>query len=212
MGREFGSQSNHVEIVEAVNRLAQTFVILIFNKELVECFIYRTQIVFLHRLEVLLRKLESPVPSASELTDYARVVDILLEHFHQTGEKRWMISQIVSDSLVHDFLVANLCNGIQEEIVLPRRSAIHHDLHCVIVLLVLHVQIDSRGEQTSAFASTNHFRYIEFAEKHLAVLHDFLRNMFSVKDTQLSEDTNVSILKPDSLLKQRHNVSEVSQV
>mmetsp|Transcript_24893 Transcript_24893/g.54285 ORF Transcript_24893/g.54285 Transcript_24893/m.54285 type:complete len:569 (-) Transcript_24893:1135-2841(-) len=44
------------------------------------------------------------------------------------------------------------------------------------------------------------------------MLHDLIRNMLGVKNTKLSKDTNVSILKAKTLLKQRNKVGKVAEI
>ena len=123
-----------------------------------------------------------------------------------------MHGQVEADGLVHDLGIANLGNGVQEEIVVPSRRTLHHYLDGIVVLLVGHVQVHSRGEQTRSFAGTDNLANVKLAEEHLAMLHDLVRNVLGVQNTKLSKDTNVSILKAKTLLKERNKVGKVSKI
>mmetsp|Transcript_43690 Transcript_43690/g.105380 ORF Transcript_43690/g.105380 Transcript_43690/m.105380 type:complete len:327 (+) Transcript_43690:573-1553(+) len=209
---QFRSKSNHVEVVEAVNRLAKSLIIFIFNVKFIECFVHRAQVKLLDILEVRLSKLKSMWASSSKLTDDTRVVNVLLGHFHQSCELIWVVFEVVADSLVHEFCVPNLGNRLQEQIIVERVSSLHHDLQCIVMLLIMHVQVDSRVPQTGTFAGTNNLGHIKLAEEDLAMLHGLIRNVLGVKNTQFSENANVSIIKTKSLLEQRNDVIEMAQI
>ena len=152
------------------------------------------------------------VTGTTELVDNTRMIDVLLQYLHQTGEERGVHGQVEANGLVHDLGIADLGNRVQEEIVLPGRSAVHHHLDGIVVQLVGHVKVHGRREQTSPLASTNNLANIELAEEHLAMLHDLVGNMLGVENAQLGEDADVSILETKSLLKERNEMSEEAKV
>mmetsp|Transcript_5973 Transcript_5973/g.11985 ORF Transcript_5973/g.11985 Transcript_5973/m.11985 type:complete len:232 (+) Transcript_5973:515-1210(+) len=153
--RKFRGQRNHVEIGEIVDRLAKGFVVFIVNIQLVQGFVYLADIVLLHRLQVLLANLQSPVSSSTKLADNAGVVDIFFHYFHEAREKSRVHAEVVANCLVHELGVADFGDRVQEKIVVPRICSFHHRLNSAVVLLVLHVQINSRLVKTSAFASSD---------------------------------------------------------
>mmetsp|Transcript_20876 Transcript_20876/g.57702 ORF Transcript_20876/g.57702 Transcript_20876/m.57702 type:complete len:323 (+) Transcript_20876:774-1742(+) len=177
-----------------------------------ERFVHNAEVEFLDALEVWETKLQSPVASSLEDTNNSAVINSSLDRFHQTGEKHGECCQIVADGLVHEFGVSNLCNGVQEEIVLPRWRIFHHRSSRIVVLLVLHVEVNRGFEKTSAFAGTNNLGHIEFAEENLAMIHNLLWHVLGVQNTKFCEDANMSIVQANSLLKQRNQVFEVSKV
>mmetsp|Transcript_16933 Transcript_16933/g.20335 ORF Transcript_16933/g.20335 Transcript_16933/m.20335 type:complete len:411 (-) Transcript_16933:138-1370(-) len=123
-----------------------------------------------------------------------------------------MSVDVVGNGFVHDFVITDLDNSVEEEIIFEGRRSFHHNLDCTIMLFVLHVKIDSGLVQSSTFACSHDLRHIELAEEDLAVFHDLFWYMFCVEDTQLGKDSNMGILQSNSLLEKRHNVSEVTEI
>mmetsp|Transcript_27593 Transcript_27593/g.79608 ORF Transcript_27593/g.79608 Transcript_27593/m.79608 type:complete len:1497 (-) Transcript_27593:110-4600(-) len=140
------------------------------------------------------------------------MVDVLLQYLHEACEESGVRGQVKANSLVHNLGIADLGDGVQKEIVLPCGGALHHHFDGVVVLLVRHVKVHGRGEQTSPLASTDNLANIELAEEHLAMLHNLVGHVLGVENAQLSKDTNVSILETKSLLEQRDEVGEVAKV
>mmetsp|Transcript_41540 Transcript_41540/g.125895 ORF Transcript_41540/g.125895 Transcript_41540/m.125895 type:complete len:264 (+) Transcript_41540:931-1722(+) len=140
------------------------------------------------------------------------MVNTFFEDLHQPGEQQRVHSQVETDSLVHELVIAYFRNRIKEEVIFKGGSTIHHNLHGIVTLLVSHVEVHSRRVEPCTFACTNYLANIELAEEHLAMFHDLLRNMFGVKNGQFSEDTNMGILKPNTLLKEGHEVWKVSKI
>ena len=113
-----------------------------------------------------------------------------------------MHGEVEVHCLVHDLGVADLNNRVQEQIIIEGRGVLGHNLDCIVSLLIRHVQVDRRFEQTSTLASTDNLGHIELAEEDLAVLHDLFWDVLGVENTKFSEDTNVSILETKALLEQ----------
>jgi hypothetical protein len=80
------------------------------------------------------------------------------------------------------------------------------------MLLVMHVQVDSRIPQSRTFTGPYNLGHIELAEEHFAMLHNLPRHMLSVKNTQLGKDTDVGIIKTETLFEEGNNVCEVTQI
>jgi hypothetical protein len=130
------------------------------------------------------------------------MINKFLENFHQPCEEHGVHGKVKIDRLVHDLCVANLNNRIQEQIVVKGRGTLRHDLYSIVVLLVSHIEVNSRSPETSTFASTHNLGNIEFAEEYLAVLHDLFWDVLGVKDAQFRKDSNVAIFQTKTLLKE----------
>mmetsp|Transcript_18353 Transcript_18353/g.25461 ORF Transcript_18353/g.25461 Transcript_18353/m.25461 type:complete len:315 (-) Transcript_18353:459-1403(-) len=123
-----------------------------------------------------------------------------------------MSVHVVRNGFVHDFVVADLNNSVEEEIIVEGRCPLHHNFDSTVMLFVLHIKVDSGLVQSSTFARSHNLRHIELAEEDLAVFHDLFWHMFCVENTQLSEDSNMGIFQSNSLLEKRNNVSEVTEI
>mmetsp|Transcript_31171 Transcript_31171/g.51962 ORF Transcript_31171/g.51962 Transcript_31171/m.51962 type:complete len:243 (+) Transcript_31171:665-1393(+) len=212
MGCQLRSQRNHVEVVETVDRLSQCFIVFILYIQLVESFVDWAEVVLLHRLEVLLSNLKSPVTRTTKLTDNAGVVDFFFRDIHEPGEQLWMGCKIVVHGLVHKFGISDLRDGIQENVIVPSIGPLHHDLNSAVMLLVVCVQVDSRVPKSGTFAGSHDLGYIELCEEDLAMLHGLFWYMLGIQDTKFRENSNVGILETDSLFEQRNNLGEIPQV
>mmetsp|Transcript_57677 Transcript_57677/g.122373 ORF Transcript_57677/g.122373 Transcript_57677/m.122373 type:complete len:203 (+) Transcript_57677:726-1334(+) len=202
MSGQLGCKGNHVEVLELINRFSQRLIILVFNVQLVEGFIDRAEVRLLYRLHVGLSNLQSPVARATQLIDDPRVVDKLLQDLHQSREKHGVHRKVEVHRFVHDLAIAHLDDRIQEEIIVEGSGVLSHHLHRIVRLLISHVKVNSRAPQSGAFTGTHDLGHVELTEEHLAVLHDLLRDMLGVEDSELGEDANMGIFQAESLLKE----------
>mmetsp|Transcript_15000 Transcript_15000/g.32476 ORF Transcript_15000/g.32476 Transcript_15000/m.32476 type:complete len:213 (+) Transcript_15000:905-1543(+) len=137
---------------------------------------------------------------------------MVFKHLHQPRKKRWVHGEVEVHCLVHDLGITNLHNGIQEQVVVEGVGTFRHDLDSIVKLLVSHVEVDSGSPETSALAGTDDFGHVELAEEHLAMFHDLIGNVLSVKNSKFSEDTNVSVFQTKSLLKERNEMIKVTKI
>mmetsp|Transcript_19096 Transcript_19096/g.34519 ORF Transcript_19096/g.34519 Transcript_19096/m.34519 type:complete len:495 (-) Transcript_19096:2921-4405(-) len=87
-----------------------------------------------------------------------------------------------------------------------------HDLHCIIRLLISHVQVNSGAPQASTFAGTDNLGHIKFAEEYLAMFHNLFWDVFSVQNSKFSENANVGVFQAKALLEERNKVIKVAKI
>jgi hypothetical protein len=70
------------------------------------------------------------------------------------------------------------CYSEEGHVVVPANkeapTLLATSIHSIFVLLVLHVKVDCRLEETSSFTGTHNLRNVELVEENHAMVHDLL--------------------------------------
>mmetsp|Transcript_45477 Transcript_45477/g.50986 ORF Transcript_45477/g.50986 Transcript_45477/m.50986 type:complete len:205 (-) Transcript_45477:3904-4518(-) len=140
------------------------------------------------------------------------MINTFFHYFHKSSEKVWMHGQVVTNSFVHDLVISDFGNSIQEYVVFECICSLHHDLNGTVVLLVVCIQVHGRIPQSSTFTGAYNLGNIKFAEEDLAMLHGLLGDVLCVQHTKFRKDTNMSILETNTLFEEGDNLRKKSYV
>lgn len=120
-------------------------------------------------------QVEAGFSVGTEKVDAAGVVELRDNQGHELGELGRLMVEVECDGLVHELLIPDLDDNVQELFVLKRNEPLEHHLGGAVILLVLDVAERSFDPKPSPLASLDHLDHVHATDEDLDVVHELRR-------------------------------------
>ncbi|CAI6082879.1 unnamed protein product [Clonostachys chloroleuca] len=187
---EAASQLNSIVVVIVLNGVAESLVIFLLNKQIIDSLVHNTLVL---NLDIEQERLDQGeiIVLLEDLDDTVNI-DTGSEGSQEVGQQRRMLLDVKLDGTVVDFEIGNLDNDLLELGVIPGVLGAFNDGQSgVIKLIIVIVAENELGPKVCLLAGTDHLGHVHSGPEQLNVLHQTLRVILGQCDTKLSEHTHL---------------------